>query len=412
MRIKRSASVCGALLSLAWSAAASAQVAAPAVTQSAGLSLADTLTRLTGPVGGLPVGEALGLATALEVSTTPFGTSSGGFVFKLDPSTGLQVRTATTFGPSFAERALTSGEGKVSVGVNLISAKYTELGDLSIDNMQLGSVQAGSPAVARVGTTSLAISSNTLVISGAIGVTDKVDLGVAVPMVRVKVEGVSTLVNGAGDVVLTAAGSGKSSGLGDIAAFVKYRLLAFGEGPPDPGGLAVLATMRLPTGDQENLRGLGISRTLVSLVFSSGRGRIRPHVNGGFEWWNEGVDVVTNFEKNPSTVTARHQVQYAGGVEIEAAPKLTLMVDLLGRHILGAGKIGFQTTVPPPNPQGVTSFESAVALPEGIQKITLVPGLKVNLKGTLLLSLNALTALYDTGLHARVTPVVGLDLTF
>lgn len=408
MRITGSASVLGLLLSLVWCAGASAQ----AVSQNAGLSLADTLTQLTGPVGSAPVGEALGLATALEVATTPFGTSSGGFVFKLDPSTGLQVRTATTFGPSFADRALTSGEGKVSVGVNLISASYKKLGDLSLDNMQLGSVQAGSPSVARVGTTSLTITSETLVLSGAIGVTDRVDIGVSVPMVRVKVDGVSSLVNGAGDVVLSAKGGGTASGVGDIAAILKYRLFAFGEGPPDPGGLALLGTMRIPTGDRESLRGLGVSRTLVSLVFSSGRGRIRPHVNGGFEWWSDGVDVVTNFAKNPSTVTARHQVQYAGGVEIEAAPKLTLMVDLLGRHILGAGRIGFETTVPPANPQGVTSFESAVALPEGIRKVTLVPGLKVNLKGTLLLSLNALTSLYDTGLHARVTPVVGLDLTF
>ena len=408
MRIARSASVIGPLLSLVWCAAASAQ----AVTQTAGLSLGDTLTRLTSPVGSAPVGEALRLATALEVATTPFGTSSGGFVFKLDPSTGLQVRTATTFGPSFSERALTLGEGKVSLGVNFISASYEKLGDLSIDNMQLGSVQAESPEVARVGTASLAISSETLVISGMIGVTDKVDIGLSVPMVQVKVNGTSTLVNGADDVVLSAKGGGTSSGVGDIAAVLKYRLLAFGEGPPNPGGLSLLATMRLPTGDRESLRGLGTSRTLLSLVFSSGRGRIRPHVNGGFEFWSEGVDVVTNFDKNPSTVTARHQIQYAGGVEVEAAPKLTLLVDLLGRHILGAGKIGFQTTVPPPNAQGVTSFESAVALPEGIQKLTLVPGLKVNLKGSLLLSLNALTALYDTGLHARFTPVVGLDLTF
>jgi hypothetical protein len=407
MRITLRTIVVIAMLSLL-----SRHASAQAVTEIPGLSLAETLTRLTGPVGSAPVGEALGFATALEVATTPFGTSSGGFVFKLDPSTGLQVRTATTFGPSFAERALTSGEGKVSVGVNLISASYTKLGDLSIDNMRLGSVEAGVPSVARVGTTSLTINSETLVISGAVGVTDKVDIGVSVPLVRVKLSGVSTLVNGAGNTVLSARGAGTSSGVGDIAAVLKYRLLAFGEEQPDPGGLTLLATTRLPTGDRESLRGLGVARTLLSLVVSSGQGRIRPHANGGFEWWNEGVHVVTNFDRNPATVTARHQLQYAGGIEIEAAPKLTLMVDLLGRHILGAGKIGYQTTVPTVGGTSVTSFESAVALPEGIQKITLVPGLKVNLKGNLLLSLNALTALRDTGLHARFTPVVGIDLTF
>jgi hypothetical protein len=36
----------------------------------------------------------------------------------------------------------------------------------------------------------------------------------------------------------------------------------------------------------------------------------------------------------------------------------------------------------------------------------------LNLKGNLLLSLNALVALQDNGLHDRFTPVIGLDWTF
>ena len=95
-------------------------------------------------VGSAAAGEAIGLATALEVATTPFGTSSAGFVFKLDPATGLRVRTATTFGPSFAERALTSGEGKVSASVSLISASYQKLGDLSLEQLRLGSVDTSA----------------------------------------------------------------------------------------------------------------------------------------------------------------------------------------------------------------------------------------------------------------------------
>ena len=56
-------------------------------------------------------------------------------------------------------------------------------------------------------------------------------------------------------------------------------------------------------------------------------------------------------------------------------------------------------------------MESLVALPEGIQKLLLVPGLKMNLKGKLLLSLNAVIALKHSGLHSTVTPVVGIDLS-
>ena len=87
------------------------------------------------------------------------------------------------------------------------------------------------------------------------------------------------------------------------------------------------------------------------------------------------------------------------------------MVDLLGRHILGAGKVGYQTR-PPTTPRRRDVVRIAVALPEGIRKLTLVPGLKVNLKGNMLLSLNVLTTLQDTGLHAPIIPVFGVDLTF
>ena len=111
-----------AALTLAFCTPASAQK----ITEVEGLTLAGALGELVGPLGSRPAAEALGLATALEIATTPFGTSSGGFVFRLDPATGLLARTATTFGPSFAERALTSGEGQVSIGASFSAATYKQ----------------------------------------------------------------------------------------------------------------------------------------------------------------------------------------------------------------------------------------------------------------------------------------------
>lgn len=384
-------------------------------TTTEGLTLAQTLATLTRAVGSTPVGEALAFATSLEVGTTPLPTSTAAFVYKVDPATGLRVRQATTFGPSFTDRALTSGEGKVAAFASLMTATYDRLGDLSLERMQLGAVNASSPTVARRGLASLVIQSETLVLSGVVGVTEQLDLSVAVPLVRVTLDGLSWVENGNGHVVLLARGQGTSSGLGDIALTGKYRLRSFGEGPPDPGGVALVGTLRLPTGETENFRGLGVSRALASVVASAGRGRFRPHASAGFEFWGDGVNVVTDFTRE-TTVTARHQVQYAAGVEVEATPKLTLLADVLGRHILGAGQIGFRTDSPAPGSPdvalGVSSFESAVALDRGISKLTMVPGLKLNLKGNLLLSLNALIPIRDNGLHDRFTPVIGLDWTF
>jgi hypothetical protein len=411
MRIRRAPTAWIALLSVACCAPASAQSPPPiqgATSITPAKTVGDTLTQLVRPVGATHVGDALGLATELAIATAPFGASSGGFLIKLDPSTGLQVRTATTFGPSFAERALTSGEGKVSVGVNFASADYDRLDNRAFDGLQVRSVAAAVPAQSRSGIANVSVTSKTVVVSARMGVTDKLDVGTFIPVVTVMVDGTSTLRNGNGGTILFAQGSNTSKGLGDVAGIAKYRFYSFGGGEPDPGGLAVMATMRLPTGDRKALRGLGVTRTLLSLIASSGKGRFRPHANAGFGFWSKGVSVTSDDAQN-TTVEARHQFEYAAGLELEAAPKLTLLVDLLGGGILGGGKLGF-TTVTSGSP--AVSSESLTALPEGIRRVALAPGVKVNLKGKLLLSLNALVALKDSGLHARVTPVAGIDLTF
>lgn len=418
MRIRRAPAGWAALLVWLCGASASAQTPAPTplpitppiqgvTTTLPELTNADTITQLVRPVGAPHVGEAIGLATQLAVATAPFGASSGGFLIKLDPSTGLQVRTATTFGPSFAERALTNGEGKVSAGVNFTSVSFDRLDKLAFDGLQVRSVAGGSPAQARSGIANLDITSKTVVISARMGVTDKLDIGAFVPLVTVKVNGTTTLRNGNGDILLFGQGSGASSGLGDVAGLAKYRFYSFGSGQPDPGGLAVMVTMRMPTGDRAALRGLGVTRTLLSFIASSGQGRVRPHANAGFGYWSKGVGALADGPNQ--SVEARHQYEYAGGLELEAAPKVTILVDLLGGAILGGGRLGFATVA---SGSPAVSGESLVALGDGIQRVSLAPGLKVNLKGKLLLSVNALVALRDQGLHSRVTTVAGIDLTF
>ena len=382
------------------------------VTTNEGLSLRSTMIELLRPTAAAPVGDALAFATAVEVTTAPFGSSSGGFVFKLDPATGLQIRTASTFGPSFAERVLTTGAGKMSAGASLAVATYDNLGDFSLARMQLSSIRAASPVVSRTGNASLVLSSETLVMTGTVGATDNLDLGVAVPMVKVKLDGLSWVQRGDGVIALHANGGGIASGLGDVAVMAKYRLLRLGKDQPDPGGLAVMLTSRLPTGNRENFRGLGMNRVMGSVLFSSGKGKIRPHANAGFEWWEKPVHVATALPPSFS-VAVRHQIQYAVGAELEAAPKLTLLMDVLGRHVRGGGEIATRTyTLPAGNIFGVETFEAAAVTDHGIRKITLAPGLKWNVRGTFVFSFNALVPVIANNLYDKFTPVIGLDWTF
>lgn len=412
MRMTRPA-VAVVVLALACGGPAAAQTATTPPVE--GLTLAQTLDTLARTAGSAATSEALILGTVLEIGTTPLPTASPGFIYKVDPATGLRVRQATTFGPSFTERALTSGEGKVAVYASVSAASYEQFGDLKLERMQLSSVSAASPLVQRRGLASLVIQAETLTMATSVGVTDKFDLSVSVPLVRVSLDGIAWMEDGTQRVLVRAEGAGTATGLGDIAMTGKYRLTGAGEGPPDPGGLAVIGTARLPTGDRDNFRGLGITRLLGSVVYSRGKGRFRPHGNAGFEYWSDSLDALTE-GVGSGGVSARHQFQYAAGFEFEGAPKLTLLVDLLGRHILGAGEVGVVTTTPASNSVlgqlGATAVESVVPTDQGINKLMLVPGLKLNLKGNFLLSLNVLTSLRDNGLHDRVIPVFGLEWTF
>ena len=289
-------------------------------------TLRDTVQALTVPLASGPAGEAIGLATALEVANTPFGSSAGGFVFELDPTTGVRVRTAPTFGPAFAERALTAGAGKISFGASLSVATYDKLNTFDLKEMRLAASDGPLPENRETGFASFVLTSETLVVSAAIGATDKFDISVSVPFVKVKLDGLAWLVEDGRDIVARQPGFIESSGIGDVAIGGKYRLLRFGEGQPDPGGIAVQLLTRVPTGQRDNFRGLGITRVLGSLLFSSGRGKFRPHANVGFDWWEKALEVPVDFSEQ-TRVGARHQIQYALGTEFQAGPKLTLLAD-------------------------------------------------------------------------------------
>ena len=197
-------------------------------------------------------------------------------------------------------------------------------------NLPLGTIVGTTPAASRTTTANLGLTARTVALTTTVGLTENVDVAVVVPLVSVKVAGSSTVIDGNGTVTRVAQTTSLFSGIGDVSAMAKYRLFKF-KGPdmPDPGGVALLVDMRLPTGSRENLRGLGVTRTLIGGVVSAGRGRLRPHATAGFDYWSKGVDVAG---APGQTVHIRHQFQYAGGVELEAAPKVTLLMDFLGQR--------------------------------------------------------------------------------
>ena len=56
---------------------------------------------------------------AVELTTQPLSSSSGGFTYRFNPSLGTVERASNSFGPFFTERSLTAGRGRASVGMSL-----------------------------------------------------------------------------------------------------------------------------------------------------------------------------------------------------------------------------------------------------------------------------------------------------
>ena len=200
----------------------------------------------------------------------------------------------------------------------------------------------------------LEMSSMTLAMSGTVGVTPNVEVAVVVPLIDR--EGLRHLDVRQCERRRRPARSSRTTSSPGSATWrrwpssgcVKFK----GPDVPDPGGIAINVVTRLPTGSFDNLRGLGVTRTLASR---------RRLVRQGPVSSRTGRSVSSSGTRRwpPRTDEMRHQFQYAVGVEIVAAPKITFLVDLLGQRILGAGPIGLGS-VPVLPGSGATSAESLV----------------------------------------------------
>ena len=70
----------------------------------------------------------------VQLSSFPLGSSAGGFTYSFDDSLGTFVRTSSSFGPSFAERATTIGRGKLNAGVTYQHSQYNTFEGQALDD--------------------------------------------------------------------------------------------------------------------------------------------------------------------------------------------------------------------------------------------------------------------------------------
>ena len=381
------------------------RVDAQTVARASQLTPRQVLLRLTNAAGegsGLSnIGEVIADLVGLEVSTAPIGSSAGGFTFTFDPATRSFARAAPSFGPMFGERAITAGEGRASFGINFIHTTYDTLDGVDIRDGSLKSAELFGGAVPLyTGKARLGITTDTVVLFTNVALNRWFDAALAVPYVRLRVDGRHQIAD------LSAEGTASANGMGDVALRAKIRLYE-----QDQGGVALGVDLRVPTGDKEAMLGAGVTRTLVSGIWSATKGSLSPHASFGVEYWSNPFQVYDPFQQ--ATIDAgRHGVAYDAGVEWAGTDRLTVNGEILGRTIQDGGRLAYRSIPLRGNAFGLTSASVASVDPQGLHRLSVAGGIKWNFAGSALLTAHVLMPLNDAGLRDRVTPIVGLDWGF
>jgi hypothetical protein len=334
--------------------------------------------------------ETISRILLANVATLPVTSSSSAFVYRLNPELGTEERATTTFAPFLVERALTAGRNQASVGLTFQHLHFTRLDGAALRDGSLVTTAnqfVDEAAPFDVDRLALSIDTTIATLYGSLGVTDRVEIGFAVPTVTLRIDG--TRVNTYRSQTFTqATASATAVGLADVAVRTKVLL-------HDGGATrtAVAGVFRLPTGRQLDLLGTGTTSLRLSAIESFERRLVSMHLNGGLTMGGLG-----------------RELSYGGALAVAATPRLTTSAELLGRWLADAGDLQ-PTLAPHPRLAGVVtqrlaSSEAAVHL------LSIVPGLKWNVTDTWVVAANATMALRNAGLVAPITPFVGLDYTF
>ncbi|MGE0555639.1 MAG: transporter [Gemmatimonadales bacterium] len=359
-------------------------------------------------------------AIGVSVSNIPISAASGGAIWGRSAQ-GLPVRTETSSGPVFAERGQTLGRGRLLFATSMNHFDYRSIRGVPLDGLVLtfthedndpaglGNPNFESDIIEVRTNIGLSVTSITSVLS--YGLTDFLDLSVAVPLVRTSLDGTSEAqiipfenptphFFGTDENPLlrvTTSASGSSTGVGDIALRLKL-----GVANRPGGAFALLGDVRLPTGKEEDFLGAGGTSFSVLGVGSLRSGAFSPHLNAGYihrggEFQNDAILATVGFD---------HLM----------ARRMTLAVDLITSWQVGETKLDFPEPVTVNalvGPSSAVRIIRPTNIPDRRDDIALASiGGKIGLSPAANLLLNTLIPLRQGGLQPNAAWMAGLEFSF
>jgi hypothetical protein len=365
-------------------------------------------------------------STALvsQLVTVPLPSPASGFTFQLDPATGVFERSTQSFGPILTERADTIGAGRVSFGSAYQRFTFDTVEGLDLlkvpavfthDNAQL--LGGREDVVTTLNAIESTISQFTAFLT--MGVTDRFDVSLAVPVVSTDLRVVSTAtIQRLGTInplthfyrqsdaevgnqrLFTASGS--ASGLGDLTVRMKSTLAR-----RSYGNFGVGLDVRLPTGDEMDLLGTGTVGLQPFAVWSATLRKVSPHVNLGYTW--NGSSLLAGNPATGESADFPDLVSYAVGADVAVNSRLTVVFDVLGRYLIDAERLVQQDFHAL---DGRSVFPNIVFTKDSFNSLRGAIGFKTGLADRLLVDVNLLFALDNNGLADKVTPLVGIEYAF
>jgi len=352
-------------------------------------------------------------AIAASAANLPLSATTSGVTYRFVG--GLPVRTSTSLGPIFGERAQTLGKGRFVVGANMSGINFSSLRGVPLNQIVLNFSHddvdppgLGQPLRENdILQVRLDLSVNLLVSTffATWGLSDKVDVGLAVPIVHTGLTGRSTgqffpfgiptshfFAGDSANPVLSASAAtfGFATGVGDIALRTKWSLYN-----TESAGVAFMADARLPTGSDEDLTGSG-HFSLRGLMLASARfGDLSPHVNAGYALRGGRNDAVL----------------LNGGFDQPLSDWATLAVDLISEWQVGESSLTL------PGPVTILFPVTRTITPTNIpnirdHRVNGSFGMKFRTPGGPILVANALMPLRRGGLESRFIWTLGLDGNF
>ena len=366
-------------------------------------------------------------AIGRNVANVPIGATSGGETFHFEG--GVPVKTSTSAGPIFAERAQTIGRGRALVGVGYSAFHFTTLRGQDLGNLQLifthqnsdfaGCDSAFGGDCSKMGIPnlendimmfrlSLDMKVQVTSIYLTYGLFDKLDVSAVVPVVSVGLHGHSdaNIVPFGGptaahffagtptDPVLDAHRdvNGSSFGLGDVAVRAKWAVRE-----TSSASFAIQGDARFATGSSDDLLGSGAFSARGLAIMSARVDRFSPHVNLGYVY--------------RSGMNDNDAVLATAGFDHLMADKVTLATDLVSE--LQVGRSALQV----PGPVQYDAPYKRTVMPTTIpdRRDDIVNGslgLKIMpVTGTTIV-MNILVPLNRGGLRADAIYTLGSEYTF